>query len=38
LDLCESVRDPSSEKCFWIENNKSQLEIHCVIKVLYLNI
>jgi hypothetical protein len=33
LDLCESVRGPSLEECFWIESNMSELEIHCVIKV-----
>jgi hypothetical protein len=33
MDLCESVRGPSSEQCFWIEDDKSELEIHCVVKV-----
>jgi hypothetical protein len=35
LDLCGSVRGPSSEECFWIGSNESESEGHCVDKVLY---
>jgi hypothetical protein len=33
LDLCESVRGPSLEECFWIESNELESEGHCVVKV-----
>jgi hypothetical protein len=33
LGLCESVRGPSLEECFWIEGNESKLDSYCVNKV-----
>jgi hypothetical protein len=33
LDLCESVKGPSSEECLWLESNESKSEGHCVVKV-----
>jgi hypothetical protein len=33
FDLCESVRGPSSEECFWIGGSESESEGHCVVKV-----
>jgi hypothetical protein len=32
-DLCESVRGPLLEECFWIEGNESKLDSYCVNKV-----
>jgi hypothetical protein len=33
LALCETVRTPSSEECFWVENIEWELEGYCIVRV-----